>query len=92
VTTNPCVKTGCLAIIAGWIWRGDLFDLGDYLLLNCSAGPSRDSPEGLTFHLHAETWEQVLQREKVVLIRKTTVIWFDYDGNLLDEKGCIVVA
>lgn len=89
---NPCVKTGCVGWIGTQYWRGDLFDLGDYYMLNCPSGPEFISPAGLCVNLYADTWQSDHQDEKVVLIHKKDVCWFDYGGPLLDAKGLIQVA
>lgn len=80
---NPCVKTGCTAFIAGLISHGDLFDLGDYYLLNCPEAPVRRDGDDLRINLWAEYSYATLQVGKVVWIDKRAVVEYDYAGRVV---------
>lgn len=78
---NPCIKTGATVISANQWWHGDLFNFGDYCILNCNSGPNYDRVN----FAHAEfaTWYCTFQEEKVVVFKNTDKIWFIYEGREL---------
>lgn len=80
---NPCVKTGCTMEMHGRVWHGDLFDLGDYYVLNCSIGCWRQGEPELV-HLQTDSYHSSHQADRVVFIHKSDVLWFDYAGRTID--------
>lgn len=91
---NPCIKTGCTALVEGSeIFHGDLFDFGHFLMLNCSA-PGSTVPEekinGL-IHLTAFTWQQRLQQNHVIIFAHDHITDFNYGGRM-HSKGLVVTA
>lgn len=81
---NPCIKTGCDAVLHGQMWHGDLFDLGDYYVLNCNA-PSFRREDIETAHLKLHGYYSLHQNGQVMFIDKANdVEWFDYDGRFIN--------
>lgn len=86
---NPCIKTGCRALVGdspdypNRTWYGDLFRFGDYLLLNCNSGVETMMPENrsaATIHLFANSWNHALKNGTVILFHIDYVEFFSYDG------------
>lgn len=84
---NPCVKTGATVVLPSsqW-WHGDLFDLGDYFMLNCNAPTHRGAPPKRS-HMEVWTWQAELQDGKVILFHKGHVAWFDYEGRAHEQDA-----
>lgn len=78
---NPCIKTGATVYASGQWWHGDLFNFGEYSVLNCNAGPQYSKPD----FVHAEytTWYTTFQNEQVVVLKNTDCVWFNYEGKYL---------
>lgn len=84
---NPCIKTGCDAVLHGQMWHGDLFDLGNYYILNCN-GPSFKRGDIQTAHLKLRGFYSSHQEGKVLFISKAhDVDWFSYDGDCIDKPA-----
>lgn len=83
--SNPCIKTGCTVATAGDVWwHGDLFDFGNYYMLNCAAAEHHTPVDGRV-HMQAVTWQATHQDRKVVVFHKDHVQWFDYEGRIFKD-------
>lgn len=88
VDGNPCVKTGCCARIGNKYYVGDLFDLGQYYMLNCSApGQSVTHATRLQVHLLSYTWWSTHQADKVVILEKEKCEWVVYDAQFYPTEA-----
>lgn len=75
-----CIKTGVMVEVCGRVWRGDLFELTGYYLLNCNHGAIALEHPVAFIHASFRSWELMLQKEKVIVFRENHLNWFDYEG------------